>query len=152
MKYKGIELKEITEPGNIVFPKKMVVWDNIGLGSNEPCVRKVNALVKDNIGITRVIASQLDKNDAGVAIWNHCAEIPEEPKPRRATNRELAKWIASGNGEIKDIIDVAITFCSYPNGLENTEVRNGIKVRKWEDTDWHEPDVQYMGLEDNENG
>ena len=71
----------------------------------------------------------------------------EEPKPRRATNRELAKWIARGNGEVKDIIDVVLSFCSYPTGLENTEVRNGIKTRKWDDTEWHEPTVDYIGLE-----
>jgi hypothetical protein len=23
-----------------------------------------------------------------------------------------------------------------------------IKVRKWDDTEWHEPTVEYMGLED----
>lgn len=26
--------------------------------------------------------------------YRHCAEIPEEPKPRRVTNRELSKWFA----------------------------------------------------------
>ena len=151
MQYKGHELEEITNTENIVLPKKMVLWDNIGLGSNDPCVRKVLAIVKDNVGITRVIASQLDNEDAGVAIWNHCTEIPEEPKPRRATNRELAKWLAQGNGQCEH------HTCDNDRGVPNTyweyissddyEDFRGLYVRKWDDTEWHEPTVDYMGLE-----
>lgn len=147
MKYKGIELKEITEPGNIVFPKKMVVWDNIGLGSNEPCVRKVHALVKDNVGITRVIASQLDKDDAGVAIWNHCAEIPDEAKPRRATWKELAYWLMDGKGLVLDSetgkVDTGVFFDK--KNLDE-EVGERWKVMRRGDNDWNEITAEYMGL------
>lgn len=165
MEWKGIELVEITEPGNIVFPKKMVVWDNIGLSSNKPCVRNVLALVKDNVGITRVIASQLDKDDAGVAIWNHCAEIPEEQNPRMVTNRKLSQWLAQGNGEVLTLMQMANghsremveTTWHYFSGVDNETVDYGFEVqrckgvRKWDDAEWHEPDAQYMGMEEKQN-
>ena len=149
MKYNGIELVEITEPGNIVFPKKMVVWDNMGLLSKEPCVRMVLALVKDNVGTTKVIASQLNMGDAGVTIWNHCAEIPEEPKPRRATLRELAKWCAQGNGEIQDAnkLNCVFTGLDYCPDCDDRAAPDIYKIRKWDDKDFHEPTVDYMGLE-----
>ena len=74
--------------------------------------------------------------------------LPYPPKPRRATNRELARWLAQGNGEllvgnrIRDYgFEYEIHECDFP-ALETW------KVRKWEDTEWHEPDVDYMGLEE----
>lgn len=139
--YNGMELEEVTEPQIFDPPKTMAVWD--GRGPNE----------RKNESITEVFCI-LPKKYAEMTVvtansrFGHCALLPEKTEPRRATNRELAKWIASGNGEVKDIIDVAITFYSYPNGLENTEVRDGIKVRKWDDTEWHKPDVEYMSIEE----
>lgn len=31
--------------------------------------------------------------------WNHFFVLPKTPKSRRATYRELSKWLAKGNGE-----------------------------------------------------
>lgn len=134
IKYNGVEIQSITECKVFEEPRKMLVW-NTSYGG--PIEKMVCAIIP-----YRHAGSVITMCDA----FEYCAEIPEKPAPSRATNRELAKWIASGNGEIKDIIDVAITFCTYPNGLENTEVRNGIKVRKWDDTEWHEPTVDYMDI------
>lgn len=77
----------------------------------------------------------------------HFHEIPEEPK-KRATNRQLAKWCAEGNGQIH-YIGAANThsFYSYQHEIDEIYVTNDVMVRKWDDTEWHEPDVQYMGLE-----
>ena len=78
-------------------------------------------------------------------------KIPaEESKPRRATNRELAKWLAQGNGEMryerKQYVYYASTCFDYDTDNED-EPRFGIHVRKWDDTDWHEPTAYYMGIE-----
>ena len=96
---------------------------------------------REDAGIKPVITN--DKTQ-----WNFCALLPDPPKPRRATNRELARWLAQGNGEllvgnrIRDYgFEYEIHECDFP-ALETW------KVRKWEDTEWHEPDVDYMGLEE----
>lgn len=70
---------------------------------------------------------------------------PEESKP--VTNRELAKWLAQGNGEFKGL-DSNLCFSTdyyYWSGEENTPAE--VLVRTWEDEKWHKPTREYMGLE-----
>lgn len=136
MKYNGIELKEITEPQICNPPKKMLVWSSV---YNEPLIAEVSAVVCREDGLVAMCYNG--------ECFPCCADIPEKQNPRRATNRELARWISYGNGEVKDTIDVVISFSTYHNGLENNEVPNGIKVRKWDEADWHEPTIDYLGLE-----
>ena len=70
----------------------------------------------------------------------------KKPKPRRATNRELAKWLAQGKGQI--LGTKISTIYDYDAGLaDNGEVPKFFKVRKWEDTEWHEATVDYMEIE-----
>ena len=135
MNYKGKELKEITTLQIFDPPKKMLVWWN-----ETPYEKLVSAIVKTKEGI-RAITDSLSN-------WPHCAEIPEEPMPRRASNREFSKWLAQGKGEYKSGIGVILTSFSY-DGLKMDEpVDSAYMVRMWEDTDWHEPTVDYMGIED----
>jgi hypothetical protein len=83
------------------------------------------------------------------ATFGHCAILPDPPKPRRATWLEVSRWCATGNGFVydsdRDKIDTGIMF--KPSN-ESEPIVDVIKVRKWEDTEWHEPTVDYMGLED----
>lgn len=93
-------------------------------------------------------------------IWKHFAFIPEKPAPRRATNRELEKWLAQGNGEVLTLMQTANrnsremveTAWRYFSGECNEEVDYGFEgqrckgVRKWDDEEWHTPDVEYMGI------
>lgn len=77
----------------------------------------------------------------------HNIELPDPPKPRRATNRELARWLAQGNGEYKEIItdhECCMTYFYYSDRGRDVELQKGIKVRKWSDTEWHEPTVDYL--------
>ena len=87
MKYKGIELKEVTEPQLFNPPKEMLVWD-----SSNGCPFKsfVHAIINRNRN--PVITDN--------ATWQHCADIPEELKSNPVTYRELARWLAEGNGEL----------------------------------------------------
>lgn len=135
MKYKGIELKEVTEPQLFDTPKKMLVWD---VYNECPSTAKVCAIINryDN----RVITEN--------AAWRHCAEIPEA---KLATYRELARWLAEGNGEVNDELNdegAIYTQLFYNKGRENDFVGDSIHVRKWTDTEWHEPTREYLGLED----
>lgn len=147
MKYNGIELKEITEPQIINPPKEMLVWDDCDVEDilegkcDLKCV-KAYGIIADS----RAMVIGLDDGD--MVFFDHCAEIPEEPKPRRATNRELSKWIAQGNGECKAICSGAYATTSYAyKGADDGELEIELRIRKWDDTEWHEPTTDYMGLE-----
>lgn len=134
MKYKGIELKEITEQQIFNPPKKMLVWDK----DNEyPSTANVCAIVSRNNN--RVITEN--------AAWRHCAEIPEVPESKPVTFRELARWLAEGNGEV----NCSNTCCAnwnYSIDNENKFLSEKFSVRKWDETEWHKPTREYLGLED----
>lgn len=150
MKYKGIELKEITTSQIFDPPKEMLVWN---CAYSTPFKVTVHAIVASKT--FPVIAKEGD--------YQYCAEIPEEPKSRRVTNRELSKWLAKGHGECINQVDYANYTYTYDdlsqaNCASNTytydgisggknEVPSYVKVRKWDDVDWHEPTVDYMGIE-----
>ena len=133
MKYKGIELKEVTEPQVFNPPKKMLVWG-----------RYENITELDVYAITsRKDFPVICENSA----WRHCAEIPEVHESKLVTYRKLARWLAKGNGEVKN----AGTICpnwNYWDDQENCIVRDSLYVRKWEDTEWHKPTREYLGLEE----
>ena len=77
--------------------------------------------------------------------WRYCFSFPDEPEPRRATWLELAKWCVEGNGlvldEMTERIDTGVIFkVEY----QNKPIDKLIKIRKWGDTEWHEPTIDYM--------
>ena len=91
MKYKGIELKEFESEKPVLFdpPKRMLVWNDC---DDEPSKDNVFAFIPKAKTHFPVIGT----DDS----FEHCAEIPEV-MCRRATNRELAKWLVQGNGQDK---------------------------------------------------
>ena len=138
MEYNGIELKEFASDKPVLFdtPKKMLVWDE---GFDDALVLDVFAYLPWRplpvIGHT--------------STWKYCAEIPEEPKPRRATNMELAKWLAQGNGQYSEEDETYIwTYFAYVDGDDDCECSKYILIRKWDDKEWHEPTADYMGLKE----
>ena len=153
MQYNGHELKAITEPQIFDPPKKMLVWDDGYLDCYE---KEVSAITEHGTFVCL--------RDKDAKVYDHCAEIPDDPKPRMATNRELAKWLAQGNGEMtfkskseSDIDNIACPSHCYEEEYADEECDKALKraedglwivVRKWDDTEWHEPTVDYMGLEE----
>ena len=133
MEYKGIELKEVTEPQLFDPPKKMLVW--------ESC---------ENITELNVYAI-VGRKDFPVicenSTWRHCAELPKVHELELVTYRELAHWLAEGNGEVKDD-DVVYSNCNYYNYQENNPIKDSLLVRKWDDTEWKKPTREYIGLKD----
>lgn len=146
MNYKGKELKEFKSDKPIVFdpPKKMLVWDD----DDDDAV-----IPDDPVLVCAYIPTREMKVITSHASWQHCAEIPKESKSRRATNLELAKWLAQGNGEKSYALANGAT-CSvscdfnfiYSRGQEDRPLREHLVVRKWGDNEWHEPTIDYMGL------
>ena len=71
-----------------------------------------------------------------------------KPKEKLATNRQLAEWLARGMGEIcfyKDEIlsNIKISYYNYEN---DDEPATEVLVRTWEDVDWSEPTLKYLGF------
>lgn len=135
MKYKGIELKEFTSEKPVIFdpPKLMLVWNDC---DNEPLKDNVFAFIPNRCYPVIGTDDNLD----------HCAEIPEV-MCRRATNRELAKWLAQGNGQYQVNGSKIWTEHPYDIGQDDDACSKFIKVRKWGDKEWHEPTQECLGLE-----
>ncbi len=136
MKYNGIELTEFTSDKPVIFdpPRKMLVWDTEG----DPIYEDMVDGYFPNRS-SRVLGT--------LETWAHCAEIPEETKPRLATNRELAKWLAQGNGEWRNTSPIMSSRSTDLIYTEDADPALNVHVRKWDDAEWHEPTVDYMGLE-----
>lgn len=138
MKYKVIELKEFTSAKPVVFdpPKKMLVWDNSDGLAREEDVYAFFPAWRYQVATT-------------CQTFMHCAEIPGEPKPRRATELELAKWLAQGNGSFTNVDgEYCWTYTEYDRTNPDKECNKDWRIRKWDDEEWHEPTADYMGLED----
>ena len=133
MKYKGIELTEVTEPKLFDPPKKMLVWG-----------RYENITELDVYAIT-------SRKDFPVicenSTWGHCAEIPKVPESKLVTYRELARWLAEGNGEVMWANNVLSNW-NYSTDEESKALDESLSVRKWDDTEWHKPTREYLGLDD----
>ena len=142
MKFQDKEVELVTKPQIFNPPRDMLVWVS---RESKPTIEKVCAILpyEDR-------ASILLQNGRGYSFAMFCAEATEEMKPRRATNRELSKWLAQGNGELQ--IRSAVCGVSSSHGYdltrENYQVADCFLVRKWDDTKWHEPTIDYMGIED----
>ena len=133
MEYKGIELKEVTEPQLFDPPKKMLVW---GRYKN---ITELNVYAIVGRKDFPVICEN--------STWRHCAEIPKVPELELVTYRELASWLAEGNGEVMWANNVLSNW-NYSTDEENKALDESLSVRKWDDTEWHKPTREYLGLED----
>jgi hypothetical protein len=144
--YNGMELEEFTSDKPVAFPEgtKAICWDS---NKYEEGFRSELDIIAYIPYLEDPVLTRDCLNDYQDSPYRHCAILPDPPKPRRATNRELARWIAEGKGEI--LVPHCVTqHVSYAVGQDNKECVSGQQVRKWSDTEWHEPTVDYMGLED----
>ena len=137
MKYKGIELNEFTSEKPVIFdpPKRMLVWD---YDDETPAEVEVLAFIPNR---SHKVIEQM-------TVYIHCAEIPEV-LCRRATNRELAKWLALGNGQYKVSGGIRIwTEHPYDIGQDDDACSKFIKVRFLVVQRPPRSTLEYLGLED----
>ena len=132
--YKGIPLVEVTHAQAFDEPVEMLAWND----GCHPTRRTIVAVLANGTAI------DADRN------WiRHCAFIPEVPESKRATNLELAKWLAMGNGEVQESgAQYARHSHTYKVDSADEPALPVYMVRKWGDADWHEPTLEYLGLED----
>lgn len=142
MNYKEKELKEFKSDKPIVFdpPKEMLVWDVDE--DNDDAV-----IPDDPVLVCAYIPTREMKVITSHASWQHCAEVPKEPKPCHATNIELMEWLAKGNGCGRNIKG-SVVWSEYDFEYDdvNQTCDENIRIRKWSDTEWREPTIDYMGL------
>lgn len=137
MKYKGIELKEFESEKPVVFdpPKRMLVWDYDDETPTE-------------VDVIAFIPNRYRKAIEPMSVYIHCAEIPAKGS-ELATNRELAKWIAQGNGQYKvSGGDWIWAEHHYDIKQDDDVCSKFVLVRKWDDKEWHKPTREYLGLDD----
>lgn len=80
--------------------------------------------------------------------WAHAYRLEDNKdvlKPKRMTNRQLAMWLAKGNGELSGV-NYANVFSkwSYPKEEQDDEVSEGIGVRKWGSDEWVKPTTDLL--------
>ena len=133
MKYKGFELTEVTEPQLFDPPKKMLVWESY---EN-----------RTELDVYAIVSRKDFPVICENTTWRHCAEIPEVLESKLVTCRELASWLAKGNGEVMWANNVLSNW-NYSTDEEYKALDESLSVRKWDDTEWHKPTREYIGLED----
>ena len=78
--------------------------------------------------------------------WDYGLEyrIVEEQKSQRLTYKQLAMWLAKGNGQARNKSSACVyTDNHYNPAFEDTIVSGDWRVRKWDDDEWREPTVEY---------
>lgn len=136
MKYNVQELQPITKPQIFDPPRRMLVWDS---ACDTPLIERVCAITISKPFPVITVES----------CYDYCAEIPEEPKPKRATNIQLMEWLAKGNGvyhfgENSGLrMDIAVA-----DGSANTVLAPNIQIRPFGTDKWLEPTLENMGMED----
>ena len=134
--YNGMELEEVTEPQIFDPPKRCVVWFD---GDVEGEIKNVIAILAKSSGLRcKAVTDEWSS-------FEHCALLPDPPKPRRATNRELARWLIEGKAQIRHSdSDMVYVGWNYKEFEDDLPCSNDVLVRKWSDTEWHEPTVDYL--------
>ena len=63
----------------------------------------------------------------------------EEAEPLM-TNRQLAEWLAKGNGEYSyETSSLTFNYWQYSKGDEDKPVGDYFRIRRWRDTEWSKP-------------
>ena len=134
--------------GNIVLSiSKYDVSNPIYFGNKEKCIRVMNKVIRNFVR---------DNKKCAECYGLRCHECKELKKfinnikfTRRMTNRELAKWLAKGNGEMKinyfsfnAIKPTVYASHSYLQGTENKEVESSIRIRDFGSDKWREPLIE----------
>lgn len=84
-----------------------------------------------------------DWNDCPSPMWDDGIEYRIKPEKTRLTKREVAEWLAKGNGQV-NLDGVIDTRYSYYLDKENDLLNENFKIRKWSDSEWHEATREYV--------
>ena len=79
----------------------------------------------------------------------------------KVTNLELARWLAQGNGQVRKplylddsvfggnpiVVDTHYVYIGKDTDYPEKEYDYSVQVRKWGDSNWHEPTRDYMYMD-----
>ena len=118
-------------------PRMMWVWD---VKDKDKVKRKVIYFIENKMAHYPIVT--LSPDAVISAGYKHCAEL-EEPKTRRMTNKEFARWIRENpTREWRYMNGVTVYgYYGYEEKCENEEVPNNILIRE-DDGEWREPLVK----------
>ena len=77
--------------------------------------------------------------------WSDDVEYRIKPKTKKETlltNREVAEWLAKGNGEIRVNDDIVISYITYFAHDGDNECK--YLIRKWSDSEWSKATIEYI--------
>jgi len=78
-----------------------------------------------------------------------------EEAPKRATSKEVIRWLAEGKGLFRnEILGRPFYGTDLPvvGAQLDGPALEGVMIRRWDDTEWHEPTVGYInGTEEQQN-
>ena len=117
-------------------PREMWVWDN---NPTNAAKRKVVYFSGEELEYPVIIVTF---DEAAELRFKHCAEI-EEPKTRRMTNKELARWLSEKPYREWKYTNVSTVHSSYSYDEEcaDKECWSKIVIRE-DDSEWREPLVE----------
>ena len=123
------------------FISKYDVSHPIYFGDKEKCTHVMNMVSRNFVHDNKKCA------ECNCLRCHECEELKKFINnikfTRRMTNRELARWIAEGNGEVKNINDnCASIIFAYDFEHGDGEVIEDIRIRKWDSDKWEEPLVE----------
>ena len=94
---------------------------------------------RDMSGKLKAIDTEDALFEVGLGYW-YLLYPYEEPPKKRMTYRQLAEWIARGNGEYSsDDYDRVYVEYFYFKNEKNNEVDSNLKIRTWDSEEWVEP-------------
>ena len=130
-------MKEVTYEDwqKTLTPRMMWVWNsNV---ENKVQAKVIYVIKSDEYPV-------ITDNDVDLLRYKHCAEI-EEPKTRRMTKKELARWLREKpTREFKYSSSISCSVYStyiYDEDDEEEEVRKDVVIRE-DDSEWREPLVE----------
>lgn len=117
-------------------PRMMWVWD---ISERDKVIRKVIYFIKNKNSHYPIVA--LSSDGVIAACYKHCAET-EEPKTRRMTHKELARWLREKpTREFKHNAGFSVySVHTYDEDCGNKDC-DDIVIRE-DDGEWREPLVE----------
>lgn len=127
---------------NTLHPEKAEVGKEYWYADNIASLKwEVEQDCRDSVGRLEDIYTEGGLFEIGAVRW-YLLYPYEEPPKKRMTCRQLAEWLAKGNGQYTtdDFGRVYVEY-DYSKGKENNEVDRRIIIRPWDSEEWVEPTV-----------
>lgn len=127
---------------NTLHPEKAEVGKQYWYADNIASLkRKVEQDFRDSLGRLEYICTESGLFEIGSVRW-YLLYPYEEPPKKRMTSRQLAEWLAKGNGQYttESYGRVYVAY-DYYKEKENNEVDRRIIIRPWDSEEWVEPTV-----------